>query len=159
MAEHTMTLRPIQQTDLPLFRRWLALPHVAKWYTEPEDWLYELEHREDEFHWLHHFIVECDGVSFGFGQFYEYRLSGETWHGSLPLEGAYSIDYLIGETEYLNKGFGKKIVLELIRRIRQQAGATRVLVQPEQENAASCHTLLSAGFRFDAENEVYMLDL
>jgi len=154
-----MTLRPFQQTDIPLFRRWLKLPHVAKWYTEPEDWLYELEHREDEFQWLHHCIAECDGVPFGFGQFYEYRLSGETWHGNLPVEGAYSIDYLIGETDYLKKGLGRQIVLLLIARIREQAGATRIFVQPEPENVASCHTLLSAGFHFDSVSKVYIFDL
>ncbi len=140
-------------------QHWLTLPHVAKWYTEPEDWLYELEHRNDEFHWLHHFIVECGEHPIGFCQFYEYRLSGETWHGDLPLEGAYSIDYLIGESEYLGKGLGRQIVLELTCRIRVQENARRILVQPAPENAASCRTLLSAGFFFDSANAVYLLNL
>ena len=157
--KYTLALRPFQQADLPLMRRWLTLPHVAEWYTEPEDWFYELEHREDEFRWLHHFIVECDELPIGFCQFYEYYLSGETWHGNLPLEGAYSIDYLIGEAEYLRKGLGRTIVLELTAQIRGQEGARRILVQPEPENAASCNTLLSAGFSFDAANAVYLLNL
>jgi len=157
--KHKVTLRPFQQIDLPLMRHWLTLPHVAKWYTEPEDWLYELEHREDEFHWLHHFIVECGELPIGFCQFYEYRLSGETWHGNLPLEGTYSIDYMIGEAEYLKQGLGRQIILELTDRIRGQEGAKRILVQPEPENAASCHTLLSAGFSFDSTNAVYLRNL
>lgn len=154
-----IALRLFQQTDLPLMQHWLTLPHIAKWYTEPEDWLYELEHRKDEFHWLHHFIVESGEHPIGFCQFYEYRLSGETWHGDLPLEGAYSIDYLIGESEYLGKGLGRQIVLELTSRIRVQENARRILVQPAPENAASCRTLLSAGFSFDSANAVYLLNL
>ncbi len=157
--ERTIVLRPFAEQDLPLFRRWLALPHVAKWYSEPEDWLYELKHRNDEFHWLHHFIVEFGDLSIGFCQFYPYRLSGETWHGDLPPEGSYSIDYLIGETEYLKQGFGRQIVLRLIARIREQEDARRILVQPEPENTASCRTLTSSGFRFDPRNEVYVLEL
>jgi RimJ/RimL family protein N-acetyltransferase len=157
--EHSITLRPFQQEDLARFRHWLTLPHVAKWYTEPEDWLYELEHRSDEFHWISHFIVEHGDLPIGFCQFYAYRLSGETWHGNLPVEGAYSVDYLIGETEYLKKGFGRQIVLALIARIREQTGATHIFVQPEAENVASCQTLLSAGFHFDSANRVYILDL
>lgn len=67
--ERTIVLRPFAEQDLLLFRRWLTLPHIAKWYSEPEDWLYELEHRNDEFHWLHHFIVEHGGYPIGFCQF------------------------------------------------------------------------------------------
>ena len=159
MMKYTLTLRPFQQADLLLMRRWLTLPHVAEWYTEPEDWFYEMEHREDEFHWLHHFIVECGERPIGFCQFYEYRLSGETWHGNLPLEGAYSIDYLIGESKYLRKGLGRQIVLEMVTRIREQENAKCIFVQPEPENAASCRTLLSAGFSFDVANSVYLLHL
>lgn len=86
-------------------------------------------------------------------------MSGETWHGTLPPEGSYSIDYLIGETEYRKRGFGRQIVLQLIARVREQEDAKRILVQPEPENAASCRTLTSSGFRFDPGNEVYVLEL
>lgn len=157
--EQTLALRTFEEWDLPTVRRWLALPHVAKWYTEPQDWLYELEHRKDEFRWLHHFIAEADGVPFGFCQYYEYRMGGESWQGDLPVGGSYSIDYLIGEPSLLGRGLGKWMILQLVRRVRAQTGAARILVQPEPENAASCRALASAGFHFDAANGVYVLTL
>lgn len=52
--------------------------------------------------WLQHFIVEVDGKSIGFCQYYDYALSGETWHHGTDIRGAYSIDYMIGDEEKLN---------------------------------------------------------
>ena len=63
-------LRPMTAGDLAIFKQWLSRPHVAKWYHDPADWIEEIEKQEDEFRWLHHFIVECDGRPIGFCQFY-----------------------------------------------------------------------------------------
>lgn len=36
-------LRAFKDQDLSLFKQWLIKEHVAKWYTEPDDWIYEIE--------------------------------------------------------------------------------------------------------------------
>lgn len=155
----SISLRPMQQTDLPLFREWLFLPHVAAWYHEPEDWINEIEQQDGEFAFVRHFIAKSEGKAFGFGQYYPYWLSGESWHGDTPLAGTYSIDYMIGETEYLCKGYGKQIILELLEQIRTEPDARRVIVQPEQENHASCGVLQSCGFHFDSQNQIYLFTI
>lgn len=154
-----LLLRLLSDDDIPLFRKWLYLPHVAAWYTHPLDWIDEVEKRNDEFSFLHHFIAEVDGMPIGFCQFYEYRQSGEDWHGDIKLDGTYSIDYLIGDTDYLGKGFGKAIIKALVEQIKVQENAKRIIVQPEQENKASCNTLLSSGFSFDKANGVFIMEL
>lgn len=156
--EQTLTLRLLEDSDLPLVRRWLYLPHVAPWFENPLDWLFEIEHRNQEFSWLCHFIAEADEKPIGLCQYYPYENSGETWHGRVPVEGTYSIDYLIGETDYLGRGFGKRIVEQLIRCIWERKDAKRIIVQPEKENQASRRTLLSCGFRFDEESKLFILN-
>ena len=154
-----ITLRPLTDNDIPLFKKWLYVPHVQVWYDDPLDWIDEVEKRNGDFHWLNHFIVEYEGKAIGFCQYYEYINSGETWHGNTEIKGTYSIDYMIGEAEYLKKGLGKAIINELIQRIKAINNAKRIIVQPEPENKASCGTLISCGFSFDKENEIYILSL
>lgn len=152
-------LRKLEDSDIGMFKKWLYREHVAKWYTEPMDWLHEISKRDTEYDWIKHFVVETEGVPIGFCQYYDYALSGETWHGNMDVQDTYSIDYLIGETQYLRRGFGKSIVLHLIDEIRNKTTAKRIIVQPEVGNKASRNTLLSAGFLYDAENDVYYIGI
>lgn len=34
-----VTLRRLEDCDISMFKKWLYKEHVAKWYTEPTDWL------------------------------------------------------------------------------------------------------------------------
>lgn len=154
-----LTLREFCDEDIQLFKKWLYLPHVAAWYHDPLDWIDEVEKRNSKFSFLHHFIVEKDDKAIGFCQFYEYHYSGEDWHGNIDVNGTYSIDYLVGDTEFLGKGYGTEIIKALIDKIKMQNNAKRIIVQPEPENIASCKTLLSCGFSFDMANEIYILNL
>lgn len=146
-------------SDLPLFRKWLALPHIAAWYHDPEDWVGEVEQQDGTFAFVRHFIVQSENKPIGFCQYYPYWMSGEAWHGNIPLEGTYSIDYLIGDVEYLGKGYGKQIIRALQKKIQSLPDAARIIVQPEPENQASCGVLQSCGFHYDAENGIYLLRL
>ena len=154
-----LQLRPLCNEDIAFFEQWLSMPHVAQWYHDPLDWLDEVKKRNDEFSFLHHFMVELEGLPIGFCQYYEYRHSGEDWHGDTDQNGTYSIDYLIGDPKCLGKGFGREMVRLLIEKIKLHGNAKRIIVQPEQENKASCGTLLSCGFSFDGRNELYMMEI
>ncbi len=154
-----LVLRELQEYDIALYKEWLYKPHVAKWYHHPEDWLEEVEKRHAEYNWLYHFMAENAGRPVGFCQYYLYVNGEETWHGTIEKEGTYSIDYMIGESAYLKQGIGTCMVKALVEKIRHIPGAKRIIVQPEPENTASCHTLLACGFVFDAENTLYCLEL
>lgn len=150
-------LRPFEPNDIELFREWLHAPHVRKWYTHPENWLYEVKNEGGGFYGIYHFIVMHDGRSVGFCQYYEYRLGGEAWHGDTDISGAYSIDYLIGEPDCLRRGIGKAAVCALIEEIKQVDGATKIIVQPDENNAASCALLRACGFSYDRARKLYCL--
>lgn len=63
-----ITLREMDIGDLALFKKWLYIPHVAKWYHYPLDWIDEVEKQNKDFNWIHHFIVEHKESPIGFWQ-------------------------------------------------------------------------------------------
>lgn len=160
MGEGSMiNLRKMSIEDISLFREWLFLPHVATWFQQPFDWIAEVEKQEGDFSWIHHFIAEYEGNPVGFCQYYASRDSGEPFGGYTEKGGTYSIDYIIGKTDCLCKGMGKQMVRALIEKIAVHDDAKRIVVDPEQENRASCRLLLSCGFVFDAETGIYVKEL
>lgn len=154
-----MILREMIIEDLALFKKWLYLPHVAKWYHDPLDWIAEVEKQDSEFSWLHHFIVEDNGKPIGFCQYYACQDSEEPWGGYTKLGGTYSVDYLIGDENYLKKGFGKQILESLTHKIMAHNDAKRIVVEPEPENMASCGLLVSCGFDLDQATGIYVKEL
>ena len=152
-------LRPMQDGDIELFKKWLNCPHVSRWYTQPGDWIHEVKTRNTEFSFIKHFIALHNDKPVGFCQYYEYVKSGEAWHGNLDTTGVYSIDYLIGEPEYLRKGLGKQMVYGLLNLIKMEKGYKTVIVQPEPDNTGSCNTLLSCGFSLDQSNGIFILKI
>ena len=156
MKMEKIQLRIFQDQDLKLLKEWLKQDYILTWYSEPEDWIKEVEERHGTFHWINHFIVDSGEESIGFCQYYPFHNSGETWNGNISKEGTYSIDYLIGKREYLGKGLGCQIVCLLTEKIFEREDAKRVIVQPEPENDASCNTLLSAGYEYEEENKLYL---
>lgn len=154
-----LTLRDFKDGDLPVFDAWLHRPHVAKWYGDLDEWMEEVQNRNSSYTWIHHFIVSFEDRDIGFCQYYEYAKGGEDWHGNVVVPGTYSIDYLIGEPEYLGMGLGCEMIKKLLDLISSLPDAKRVIAQPEGENAASCNTLLSAGFEYDADNKLYLFPI
>ena len=152
-------LRPLADSDVPLLAKWLYAPHVAPWFEHPQSWLNEVETRRTSFCWISHFIICADGAPIGFCQYYPYAQSGEDWQGDVPTEGAYSLDYLIGEAAYLRRGCAREALLQLGARIKAQPDAQRIIVQPDADNAASQNALRAAGYSHDAKNNLFLLVL
>ena len=154
-----IALRPFWDADVALMERWLYYPHVAEWYKYPEHWLNEVNDRYGEFSFLNHFIAEYEGTPIGFCQYYdcffaqEHEVWNDEWHVGDRQGETYSIDYLIGETEYLNKDYGKEIV-RLITEKARDAGAKRIIVEPEKDNTASNKVLIANCYNYDGEDYV-----
>lgn len=151
----SLQMRRIQDSDIPLLEKWLHKKHVNKWYHNPEEWLFEVKNRFDAFGFINHFIVTYQGKSIGFCQYYACIDSGEEWKGYHLSQGTYSIDYMIGEEEYLNKGFGKAIVGMLVEAVFSIDGVKEIIVSPEPENISSCKSLLANSFKYDTTYELY----
>ena len=148
---HQLTLRPLIDNDIALMERWLYAPHVAKWYKHPDHWLNELRERRGEFSFLTHFIAEFEDVPIGFCQYYDcfyaqqHEVWNDQWHVGDGQGKIFSIDYLIGEPDYLRRGFGKEMIAQMLVMLRN-AGAKTVIVEPEKDNTASNRALEANGF-------------
>ncbi len=152
-------LEPFTADDISLFIDWISRDRIKQWYSPVEDWIDEVTKREAEYSWIQHYIIYADKTPIGFCQYYPYWKSGEDWNGNIPVKGTYSVDYLIGETEFLRKGYASKALRLLNSIICTLPDATRIIVQPDSDNLASCKTLLAAGYTYDEENHVYILSL
>lgn len=150
-----LTLRTIDDADMPLLTKWLHRDYVRTWFHDPEDWLDEIRGRHDRFAWLHHFIVMADKIPIGFCQYYDCFEAPEDWYTVTQGGDTYSIDYLIGNEDYLGKGYGKAIIRLLTSIVQERERARRIIVQPERENLASSHVLLANGYLYDDAKGFY----
>ena len=151
-----LILRVFEDDDLQLLDKWLHKKYIKKWFEVPdvctiEDWLHEVKNRNDEFRWISYFIALSDGCPVGFCTYYKCVDAKEHWYGDISLDGAYSIDYLIGEKEYLGKGIGNDMIGKLVEMIFSYEDAKKIVVQPDKNNKASCSVLLSKGFVLDKD--------
>jgi len=149
-------LQSFTDDDIELFVQWLNKDYIKKWYGNLEDWINEVKNRSGEFNFINHFIVKYDEDKIGFCQYYDCYDAQEEWYKVINKNEVYSIDYLIGEEEFLNKGFGKEIVKQLIDKVKTKGGR-QIIVQPEPENKASNRVLTANGFIYDDDRECYFL--
>lgn len=150
-------LRTIRDEDIELLRVWLNKQYIKQWYNDPDEWLTEVKGRNDEYHWIHHYIVMCDDTAIGFCQYYDCfdAQAFEDWYRIDTAKKMYSIDYLVGHEEYLHKGYGKRIVHQLTELVAIKENAEIIVVQPDLDNSASNHVLMANGYSFNLEYQYY----
>lgn len=96
--------------DLPLLHRWLAEPHVARWWGEPEDWGPSIEGIDP----THAYIVHLNGDPIGLIQTYRWAdYSKEAAAVGAGPEDA-GIDYLIGDSSLIGQGIGPEMLRAFI---------------------------------------------
>jgi RimJ/RimL family protein N-acetyltransferase len=157
--KNLLNLRPLQDTDVEQLKIWLYKDHILKWYHDTDDWLKEIKERSREFSFLHHFIVNKGDEPIGFCQYYDCFDAKELWYSVESKGEVFSIDYLIGEENYLQKGFGKQIIKLLIDEISKENENFEIIVQPEMENTASNKTFLANGFIYDENKQYYTIKI
>jgi RimJ/RimL family protein N-acetyltransferase len=157
--DNLLNLRPLQDTDVEQLKIWLLKDYILKWYHDTDDWLKEIKERSREFSFLHHFIVNNGDEPIGFCQYYDCFDAKELWYSVESRGEVFSIDYLIGEENYLRKGFGKQIIKLLIDEISKRKEKFEIIVQPEMENTASNKTLIANGFIYDDNKQYYTIKI
>ena len=157
LAMNIIILHLLSDNYIPLVKKWLNKEYISKWFSDTEEWINEINLRTTEFSFIHHFIAIHNGKPIGFCQYYPIDASNEDDYKAYMHTNAYSIDYVIGEEDFLERGFGKLIIQELCTKIFNDENSFLIVVKPEKENIKSCNTLLSVGFNYDKQTEVYVL--
>lgn len=83
----------------------------------------------------------------------------EDWYSVSKPNHTFSIDYLIGNENYLRKGYGKEIIRLLTQKVKAEQIAEKIIVQPDIENIPSNKALLANGYIFDSEKNYYIKEL
>ena len=147
--------QPLQRTDLHLLSRWLAMPEVSRYFTEPAD----PAHVEQKYgsriaeadraeHPGQGVVVPClaylGAEPIGYGQYY---LLAPDELAQLELPPSFrwgGFDLFIGETRHWGRGCGTSLVLGLLTRLRA-CGATAAAIDVWVGNGRAVRCYEKAG--------------
>ena len=146
-----VTVRAASRGDLPDLTRWRQAEHVHRWWHSdgdptPEAVAEKYGPHLDGMTPTRMWIGEVNGRSVGFVQ--DYRVGDYPDFAVLgPDPDAIGLDYAIGETAWLGRGIGARILWAWMARARRRfPGATTYFAAPDHRNAASLRMLAKAGF-------------
>ena len=93
--------RPMQAADLPLVRGWLAAPHVARWWGDPDE-QFGLVSEDLNHPSMAQFIVASDEAVCLSAMLRSDRVAEQRHLGALP-DGVRGIDQFIGEPDMIER--------------------------------------------------------
>jgi aminoglycoside 6'-N-acetyltransferase len=145
-------LRTMTEADLPLVRRWLQQPHVARWWPQDETAEEELKQYrqrltgevDDGTHLL--VIVERGRAAIGWCQWYRWDDEPDEARELGALPGECGFDYAIGDPAAIGRGLGTEMNAVLVNEIRQHHPGCGLIVAPDAANAVSRRVLERNGF-------------
>lgn len=146
--------RPLSRDDFPMLARWLAQPHVQRWWQHdpaPDAVEADFAPAVDGADPTEVLIVADGDRPVGLVQ--RYRIGDHTqWHHALAVvdasPDAVGIDYLIGEPDATGRGLGTAMIRQFVADIwRRHPSAPAVVVAAQQHNPASWRALEKVGFR------------
>jgi aminoglycoside 6'-N-acetyltransferase len=128
--------------DLPMIKRWLALPHVREWWGDPDE-QYQLVSGDLDEPAMDQFIVSAGGSDFAYIQCYDLT----AWNSGFGVHpaGTRGIDQFIGEPDMIDRGHGPALIRAFIERVLSD-GAPRVVTDPDPANARAIRAYEKAGF-------------
>ncbi len=93
-------------------------------------------------------IVLVDNFPMGYIQ--SYPIDGNSnWTKQVKVaENMVSVDYFIGDLNYIHKGLGTKMILEYIDQIVKPEKYSVAMISPDPANTANCHCVEKCGFRY-----------
>ncbi|MDX8449567.1 GNAT family N-acetyltransferase [Mesorhizobium captivum] len=142
--DRSYDFRPVAEKDLPTIAGWLAEPHVAEWWDDPQKELAEIRAHISSVS-VEPLIVELDGRPIAYLQSYDPHLEDDHPYADQPF-GTLGIDLSIGPAELLDIGHGSAIVRQFVEELFEE-GAPRVIIDPHPDNGRAIRAYEKAGFR------------
>jgi len=145
-------LRPMTEADLPLVRRWLHQPHVARWWLQDETAEQQLKEYADCVAGRDHsgttllIVVQPGHGPVGWCQWYRWDDTPDEARELGTDPDDIGFDYAIGDPGATGRGLGTRMIAALVKHVRQHHPGCGILVEPEAANAASRRVLERNGF-------------
>jgi aminoglycoside 6'-N-acetyltransferase len=156
-----IALRPLARADFPDLARWLATPHVARWWsheTSPAALERDFGGCIDGAEATDVFIALHGARAIGLLQ--RYRIHAYPDYAAelaslvvVPAH-AWGIDYLIGEPGALGRGLGTALVAAGVAAIAALDAPAEIIVAVHEGNAASWRALERSGFAYAASGDL-----
>lgn len=137
------SFRPVVEDDLPMIAGWLAQPHVAEWWGDPEEEIANIRDCIDSVS-VEPMIVELDGRPIGYLQSYDPHLEDNHPYQDQPF-GTLGLDVTIGVPDLLGKGHGTAILRQICQTLFEE-GAPRLIIDPDPANTRAIRAYEKAGF-------------
>ncbi|WP_353643960.1 GNAT family N-acetyltransferase [Mesorhizobium sp. WSM2239] len=154
---HRYSFRPVTEADLPMIAGWLAEPHVAEWWDDPDEEIVAIREHIDSIS-VEPLIIELDGRPIGYLQSYDPHLEDDHPYRDQPF-GTLGIDLSIGDSDLVGIGHGSAIVRQFVEELFAE-GTPRVIIDPDPANLRAIRAYEKAGFKaFDTRTSVYGLAL
>lgn len=147
------SFRRVSEADLPILATWLAEPHIAEWWDNPETELAAIREQLESVSFKP-FIVELDGVPIGYLQTYDPHREDAHPYRDQPV-GTLGVDLSIGRPELVGIGHGSALLRQFVDGLFAR-GVPRVVIDPDPANARAVRAYEKAGFRaFGERTSVY----
>ncbi|MFN8018989.1 MAG: GNAT family N-acetyltransferase [Acidimicrobiales bacterium] len=147
-----LSFRPMGREDVPQLRAWLAEPHVAEWWDDAAETIEGIEASYDQRvaaeHHVVPWIMEVEGKPVGWIQWYRVEDEPEWYPGIEIPPGTVGIDLSIGDPDYVDRGFGRLLVLEFVHHVIRTTvpDCPEVWIDPDPRNARAIRAYQAAGF-------------
>jgi aminoglycoside 6'-N-acetyltransferase len=144
MGSPGYAFRPLSAADLPMVRRWLTAPHVARWWGDPDE-QFALVSEDLEHPAMDQFIVASEDRPFAYLQCYDPAAWPDNGLGEQP-DGVRGIDQFIGEPDMVDRGHGSALIRSFVDGLLK-TGTPRVVTDPDPENIRAVRAYEKAGFQ------------
>ena len=148
MPGDTVSLRLMTRYDYPLLDRWLAAPHVQRWWgAVPASIEAKYGPRIDRQHPTSMFVILHNGRSVGVLQ--SYWMTHEPEHAArVGVINGVGVDLFIGEVALIGQGIGTRTLQYFIAEAADHSypGWERIVADPDVENIGSVTAFQKAGF-------------
>ncbi|KQZ15287.1 aminoglycoside adenylyltransferase [Mesorhizobium sp. Root554] len=151
--EPAYQFRAVTEKDLPTIAGWLAEPHVAEWWGDPETEIAAIREHIDSVS-VEPLIVELNGKPIAYLQSYDPHMEDDHPYADQPF-GTLGVDLTIGVPELVGIGHGSAILRQFVGQLFTE-GTPRVIIDPDPANGRAIRAYEKAGFRaFDTRTSIY----
>ncbi len=157
-----ITFRPLTRADFPLLARWLAEPHVARWWNHeftPAAVERDFGPAADGAEPSEDHLVLLEGRPIGLIQYSRFEDYPNYIEELTPLlsvpDDAVTVDYLIGDPTLTGRGIGASMLASFAAHVWvTNPTASCIIVPVCSANEASWRALLHSGFRIVARGDL-----